>query len=233
MTKIMTTRPLQRSLLRRAPLALLLVILLPALACAQEPESAPRGEEARQQEAAPSDTIDLRTLGYAQGDPSAPVTVVEFSDFGCPYCAVFALETYPELYSEFVETGKVYWRYVPFVMGMFPNGAEAARAVECAAEQGGFWPMHDLLYERQRQWKGSSDPEAVFAELAGSLDLDGERFDGCYAEDRGGDRTYAANYAADRLGIRATPTFLINGRMLQGAAPLEQFRAILRDLGAR
>src|SRR5690606_28569884 len=74
------------------------------------------------------ETIDVGELGYAAGPADAPLTVVEFSDFGCPYCARFALESYPQLEREFVEGGMVRWVYVPFVMGNFPNGDLAARA---------------------------------------------------------------------------------------------------------
>lgn len=224
-------------LLRRLPLTLALAFLLPGLAACQEPggddPSARPGERQSAGQGAPVDTVDLRTLGYGQGSPDAPVTVIEFSDFGCPYCGRFALDIYPELHREFVETGRVHWRYVPFVIGMFPNGGGAARAAECAAEQDGFWPMHHLLYERQAQWKATDQPEQLFTAYAASLELDEGQFATCYAEDRPGDRIHLANLVAGRIGIRGTPTFLINGRMLQGAAPLQQFRAILEGLSAR
>lgn len=179
------------------------------------------------------DTIDLRRLGYDRGSADAPVVVMEFADFGCPFCATFALQTYPELHREFVATGKVRWKYVPFVMGMFPNGAEAARAAECAAEQGKFWPMHDRLYERQREWRGGGSPAGRMHGYAASVGADAGRFAACYREDRGGGRTRLNNHVSEQLGIRATPTFIVNGRMVEGALPLEQFRQLLRQAGAR
>lgn len=217
----------------RLRLAVVLALLMPVLAGCQE---SPREQDespapAAGADAAPGqDTIDLSELGYERGSPDAAITVIEFSDFGCPYCARFALDTYPALHREFVETGRVRWQYVPFVMGMFTNGAEAARAAECAGEQDEFWAMHHHLFERQSQWKATDDPEATFTGFAASLGLDAGRFGSCYTEDRRGDRTQAANLAADRLGIRGTPTFLVNGYFVQGAPPLEQFRAALEDL---
>src|SRR5687768_15071652 len=97
--------------------------------------------------------VDLTGVGYDYGDPNAPVTVVEFSDFGCGYCAMFALETYPELERDYVDAGTVSWKQVPFITGMFPNSVEAARTAECAAEQGAYPAMHDRLYAEQRTWK--------------------------------------------------------------------------------
>lgn len=184
-------------------------------------------------EPAIADTIDLRKIGYSRGAEDAPVTVYEFSDFGCPFCGTFAQGTYPELHREFVETGKVRWTYVPFVMGMFPNGAESARTAECAAEQERFWEMHDLLYEKQNEWKASRSPERLYNGYARELGLDGERFASCYREDRGAARTVLNNRAADALRVRATPSFFINGRLVEGALPAEQFRQLLTLLAGR
>ena len=181
-------------------------------------------------EPAIADTIDLRKIGYSRGAENAPVTVYEFSDFGCPFCGMFARGTYPELHTEFVETGKVRWTYVPFVMGMFPNGAESARAAECAAEQERFWEMHDLLYEKQNEWKASRSPERLYNGYAREPGLDAERFASCYREDRGAARTAINNRAADALRVRATPSFFINGRLVEGALPAEQFRQLLTML---
>lgn len=177
-----------------------------------------------------ADTIDLRKIGYSRGAENAPVTVYEFSDFGCPFCGSFARNTYPLLHKEFVETGKVRWTYVPFVMGMFPNGAEAARAAECAAQQGRFWQMHDLLFEKQNEWKASRSPARVFGGYASRLAMDEGRFTSCYREDRGGTRTAINNRVADALRVRATPSFFINGRLVEGALPAEQFRQVLTRL---
>ncbi|HET7274507.1 MAG TPA: thioredoxin domain-containing protein [Longimicrobiaceae bacterium] len=204
----------------------------PGMARPSSAASAPplQGFGAQRAQSAPSDTIDLRDIGYSRGAVDAPVVVYEFSDFGCPFCSMFAQGTYPQLHEEFVETGKVRWTYVPFVMGMFPNGAEAARAAECAGEQEEFWAMHDLLFDRQDEWKSSRSPVQLFNGYAAELGLDEERFESCYREDRGGARTEINNSVARALRVRATPSFFINGRLVEGALPLEQFRQILTML---
>ena len=171
--------------------------------------------------------IDLTGIGYDLGSPAAPVVVVDFSDFGCPFCGAFARETFPSIDAEYVRTGKVYFKYVPFVMGMFPNGEQAARAGECAADQGGFWPMYERLYAGQNVWKRTRDPGPIFQRYAAANRLNAARFSSCYGGQGLHPRTRVANDAADRLGIRATPTFFIDGHMLEGALPLPQFRQVL------
>jgi protein-disulfide isomerase len=158
------------------------------------------------------------------------LTVVEFSDFGCPYCGVFARETFPTLREEFVETGRVRWRFVPFVLGMFPNGLEAMRAATCVAEQGDepFWRMHDLLFEKQEVWKASRDPDQLFRSYAVvSSGTDGDAFSACFDDARSADRATAANALARQGGVRSTPTFFIGRQMVQGALPVEEFRKVL------
>lgn len=186
--------------------------------------------------AAPSSTatpgpqeIPLAELGYAEGSEDAPVRIVEFSDFGCGYCRAFHEETYPVLRREFVETGQVHWKYVPFILGIFANAEEAALAGECAGEQGGFHAMADLLYENQRQWKNTAEPGDLFAAYAREAGLDAARFSSCVSDRARMERVASGTRIAQRLGIRGTPTFFIVGYApIQGALPLETFREVLR-----
>lgn len=171
--------------------------------------------------------LDLTGVGYDVGDAAAPVVVVDFSDFGCPYCGQFTRETYPALEREYVRTGKVLFKYVPFVAGMFPNGQQAARAAECAADQGRFWPMHDSLYAQQAEWKKALMPSGVFQRDVAALGLDRARFDACYATQEVHARTRRANGIADRIGVRVTPSFVVDGRPVEGALPIADFRRVL------
>src|SRR5688572_12183864 len=168
--------------------------------------------------------VDLTGVGYDRGDPKAPVVMVEFSDFGCPYCAKHARETFPALERDFIATGKLFYKHVPFVMGMFPNGDRAASAAECAGEQDRFWPMHDSVYARQADWKRGGEPDAVLAGIARQVVPEAARWAACQAADRQGARTRAANAAARQLGVRATPTFFIDGQLVEGALPLPVMR---------
>jgi protein-disulfide isomerase len=173
--------------------------------------------------------VDLTGVGYDRGSPDAPIVMVDMSDFACPYCGSHARQTLPALEREFIAQGKVFYKYVPIVMG-FPNGDVAARAAECAAEQEAFWPMHDRIYADQSGWKRSPDPAKVFRGYAAALELDATRFEACYASGRTEARTAAANDRAGRLGVRATPTFFVNGQMVEGALPLDRFRTGLTGM---
>lgn len=179
--------------------------------------------------------VDLTGVGYDRGSDSAPVVLVNFSDFGCPFCAGFARETEPAIDREFIRTGKVFFKYVPFVMGTFPNGQQAARAAECAADQGRFWAMHDQLYRRQREWKNTIDAASVFRRIEQELGLDVGKAAACYKANHLHPRSARATEAADRLGVRVTPSFVLNGKAIEGALPLPQFRelieAAIRDAG--
>ena len=127
---------------------------------------------AASQPAGPTRPISIDELGYDYGDPNAPVQLIEFSDFGCGYCRRFHEEIWPVLEQEYVATGKVYWKYMPMILGIFPNAMEAAQAGECAAEQGSFTEMQDRLFAEQAMWKRSDDPMTDLEAMAGDLGLD-------------------------------------------------------------
>ena len=172
---------------------------------------------------------DLTAVGYDRGQPSASVVVVDFSDFGCPYCAQFERETLPAIDRDYIKTGKVYFKFVPFVAGMFPNSTQAARAAECAADQGQFWLMHDSLFASQSEWKKSLAPYQLFQRDAADLGLDAGRFSACYVGKQTDGRTDRATSVANRVGVRVTPSFVVNGHPVEGALPLADFRKVLDD----
>jgi len=193
------------------------------------PGGAPTAPSAEATQAAYVRALAPGSPGIDRGAARAAVTVLEFSDFGCPYCARFAAETYPALATEFVATGRVRWVYMPFALGIFPNGDEAARAADCAGEQGpaAFRRMHDRLFADQESWKGSADAASAFHALASDAQLDMTRFAACYAGDAPSRRVHAADALADEMAVRATPTFFVNGRRIEGALPVEEFRTVL------
>ena len=171
--------------------------------------------------------VDLTGIGYDRGSTTAPVVVIDLSDFACPYCGEFSRETYPSIERDYVKTGKVFFKYVPFVVGSFVHSREATRAVECAADQGGFWPMLANVYDAQREWKSSSDPYTVLSGAARAAGLDTVLLGACYASQRTDARTARVTERANALGVRVTPSFLVNERPVQGALPLEEFRKVI------
>jgi protein-disulfide isomerase len=174
------------------------------------------------------DVLNVDSLGFDRGSLDAPVRVLEFSDFGCGYCRKFHLETLPTLVSEYMDEGTVLWKQIAFVMGNWANSVPASLAAECALDQGKFDAMSHALYERQSDWKGSGDVDAVLRRIAESVDLDMDPFDTCMADDALMWRVQAHTALARQVGVRATPTFFVVGYApLQGALPLDLFRQIL------
>ena len=168
--------------------------------------------------------VDFTGVGHDRGSQSAPVVLIDMSDYACPYCAEFSLKTYPALDREYVQTGKVLFKYIPFVVGSFRHGEQATRAAECAADQGQFWLMSDRIYSTQTEWKRGNAIDAQMAALAGTIPIDSTRFSACYSERRTVARTERANELVNSIGLRVTPSFLVNGHPVQGALPLAEFR---------
>lgn len=176
--------------------------------------------------------LDFSRIGYDQGSPDAPIKVVEISDFGCGYCRVFNQEIFPVLKEEFIETGKVQWKFVPFVLGMFPNGDKAALAGECAAAQGeeAFLRMRNRLFADQAGWRDTEDPDRFFAQLAGAEELEEEAFTRCLRDGERADQVQMNVRLGKALGTRGTPSFIVEGLPISGALPVENFRKLFEFL---
>lgn len=176
--------------------------------------------------------VDLAHLGFNEGDlDGAVIRVVEFSDFGCIHCARFHMNDYHQLHEEFIAEGDVVWKYVPITIGGFPNGENAALAGECAGAQDRFAPMRDLLFEEREVWMAETeDPEGRFRSYAEEVGLDVGAFDVCMQGGEAEDRLAESNRIAVSLGVRGTPTFIVQGFPVQGAPPLDAFQEALREM---
>jgi protein-disulfide isomerase len=167
----------------------------------------------------------------AKGSPSAPVTVYEMSDFQCPYCRRFALETFRAIEQEYISPGKVRWVFVNFPLtSIHANAVAAAATAVCAARQGAFWPMHDLLYQYQETWAPLKEPGPFFLSLADSAGISKPKLLDCVkAPATEAEIRYEAE-GAERAGASSTPTFYIEGGLLAGAHPLPLFRQVLDSI---
>ena len=154
------------------------------------------------------------------GDPSAPVTIVEFSDYQCPFCGRYFSETWPQLREEFVDTGRVRYVFKDFPLtSIHPPAAKAHEAARCAGDQGAYWQMHDRLFEDQSEWAQSADSEAVLRDYAAGLGLDTADFDTCLDSGRWTSALQEDMDEGERLGVQGTPTFFVDGYPLVGAQP--------------
>lgn len=166
-------------------------------------------------------------MGYTMGVEGAPIAVVEFSDFGCPYCARFARATFPTVRSEYVNPGTVRWRYVPVIFG-FPGGELMGAAAVCAANQGGtsmFWRVHELLYNRQTALRGD-DARPLLLDWISELGVDRDALDACIDAPATTETLQAHTRAAVEWYVRGTPSFVVNGVPMSGALPIEFFRRV-------
>lgn len=167
------------------------------------------------------------------GNPSAPVTMVEFSDFQCPFCKRMWATTLPQIKEKYVKTGKVKFVYRDFpISSIHEHAQKAAEAAQCAHEQGKFWEYHDMLFENQ-----SALGVANFKKWARELGLDGASFDQCLESDK-----YKAEVEKDLadgtlLGVQGTPGTFVNGELIVGAVPYEEFEktieAKLKEVGVQ
>ena len=167
-----------------------------------------------------------QTDGATMGDPEAPVQVVEFSDFQCSACAFYHAETLAQVIDSYVQTGQVYFVYRSFPVidarAARKESHTAALAGYCAAEQDRFWEFHDVLFANRIGENAGSFTIARLEAMADTLGLDSS-FDSCLAEETYLDRLNEDIQLGRDAGVNSTPSFLINGKLVVGALPFEQF----------
>ena len=171
--------------------------------------------------------VSLAGIGHDVGSMTAKVFVVEFADFGCSYCARWNVESQPKFDSVHIKPGLVRFKMVPFVTGMFRNSRDVAEASECAAEQGAFWQMHDLLYAKRKEWMASTDIRSLLNTYVTQLKLQPGPFARCMMNPEIKRRIQRHDAIAQQLAIRGTPTFFVNGRIIPGAVPFDLFSQVI------
>jgi protein-disulfide isomerase len=177
---------------------------------------------------APTDSnITRADLARIQGSPSAPLWVIEVSDFQCPYCKQWHDQTYDAFLTQYVKTGKVRLAYVNFPLQSHPFAWPAAEAAMCAGAQGKFWQMHDALFRTQTQWEALPSPTAAFDSLALASGVEGRRWRECISSGRMKSLIAADQDRASRAGANATPSFLIGDKILAGAQTIDDLRRVI------
>lgn len=165
------------------------------------------------------------------GDPDAPVTIVEFSDFECPFCARFHQQTLPSIMQNYIDTGMVNMVYRDFPLdSIHPNAIITHMAAECADEQSMFWPYHDMLFERQEEWnnldaQGVADKIVVYAL---DLSLDIGAFASCMEDPATSQEVYHDRQEGIAYGVTGTPAFFIGNEesgytLVSGAKQFAEF----------
>lgn len=165
-------------------------------------------------------TFDITKDNHVRGDFGAPITLVEFSDFECPFCE----KHYPTLKKILNDyQGKVRLVYKHFPLGFHPNAQKAAEASECADEQGKFWAYHDKLFDNQPT--GYSLEK--FKQWAKDLGLNTQKFNNCLDADKYAQKVQADYQEGAQKGVNGTPATFVNGRLVSGAVPYEAFKSVI------
>ena len=173
-----------------------------------------------------------------KGKADAPVTLVEFTDYQCPFCRRHFQSVMPRIEKDYVETGKVKYVMREFpIRGLHPDAPKAAEAALCAGDQGAYWAMHDLIFENPKQVR-TADLEARAKRLA----LDGAAFSDCLATGKYRDRVRADIADGAKAGVRGTPSFFLGmtdpndpgkikaTKMIRGAQGYETFKQAIDQL---
>lgn len=169
------------------------------------------------------------SLGWSVGTPEAPVTVVEFTDVSCPYCASFHAGTRAELTNEFVSPGRVRWITLTYISGLYPNSEELSVAAECAGKEGLYETFLKAAYEDRDAWVGANDDgvAAAIERLAGSTGLDPTAFATCRRDPATRERIERVGALAREVGVRGTPTWFVDGFLVMGDLPLGYARQFI------
>jgi len=157
--------------------------------------------------------------GIVIGNPEAPVTIEEYTEFLCPACARFAVETLPQIKDTYVKTGKV-----KFVIYVYPP-FELSNAALCAQQQGKFSEFHDFLFSHQ----DSITKEEDIKDYAVNVGLDSQKFNTCYDANEYKDKANNWYEQGSKRGVTSTPTFFINGQKFIGAHPYTDFKKIIDE----
>jgi protein-disulfide isomerase len=213
--------------------------VLPTAPVAALPPDQPAAQPAAQ---TPQPTLEPRIYEIeSEGHPSlgpadAPITIVEFSDYQCPYCYRWHVQVYDALLAAY--PGKIRFVYRNFPLSFHQNAFASAEAALCAEDQGSYWQFHDLLFDKQpilNDQAGTVLDQATYNQFAADLSLDVSAFEECMTAHKFqqtilDDMNYANGLPPDSNGdaaVGGTPTFFINGHRLGGAYPIEYFKQII------
>jgi len=182
-----------------------------------------------------TDSISARAdRGRIRGAATAPVWLVEISDFQCPFCKQWHDETFAKIDQEYVKTGKVRMAYLNFPLSRIHKNAQAAaEAAMCAGVQGKFWELHGSLFDTQKRWAEAKTPIVVFDSLAKAAGVDLKRWDTCMSTHATAKLIEADRDRSTRAGVESTPTFFVGDRALAGAYPVDTFRVAIEQALAK
>jgi protein-disulfide isomerase len=168
--------------------------------------------------------------GNKMGNPNAPVKIIEYADFQCPYCMHYWQETEPQIIQNYVAIGKVYYEYRSVGGFISPESADAANAAYCAADQNKFWEYHDILFAN---WTGENAGDFTpdkLRQYASAIHLNLDQFNTCLSVGVHSDQVSKDVADAKAAGVTGTPAFIVNGKLMEGAQPYSTFQQTIDAL---
>jgi len=184
---------------------------------------------------AQEDILKARDGDRIRGNQDAPVTLLEYSDFTCGYCEKFFMETFPLLFSEYIQTGQVRLIYRDFPRSTSGPSVDSSLAARCAGDRGQYWEMHDRLFSNHRQFA-----PAQLEQQAEQMQLNVRQFRECFDSGRHTKAIYKDRMEGGSLGIRGTPSFILyltenpgEGLSIPGAFPYDVFKEQIDRLLAK
>lgn len=164
-----------------------------------------------------------------KGSSNAKVTIVEYTDYQCPFCSRFFTDAYAQIMKTYVDTGKVRYAVQNLPLPFHANANISAQAAECAGDQKKFWEMHDKLFANQNEWANESDPKPKFEAYAREIGINVDGFKRCIADGKFKQKVDDDNALAAKVGASGTPSFFINGKLLVGAQPFSEFEKAINE----
>jgi protein-disulfide isomerase len=178
-----------------------------------------------------ADTAGFR--GYLLGSESAKLEITEYADYQCPFCQTFDQLQLPTIKQQLIDSGRLRWRYRDFPLQQHSFSRLAAHSAACADEQGKYWEQHRRIYEGQQDWAEVRDAGPIFRQYARANGLDPGRYDTCMRTAKYAGRIQASYDEGVRVGITATPTLLIGGRLYQGRLDSDAIVRLVDSLAPR
>jgi len=161
-----------------------------------------------------SDTAGFR--GYLLGSDTAKVEITEYADYQCPFCQTFDQLQMPTIKKDLIDSGRLRWRYRDFPLQQHPFSRLAAHSAACADEQSKYWPQHHSIYDGQQDWAQLRDAAPKLRQYAQANGLDLGRYDSCMQSAKYAGRIQASYDEGVQVGVSATPTLMVGGRLYQG-----------------
>ena len=162
-----------------------------------------------------------------KGDKDAPVTIIEWSDYECPFCSRFYSDTLKQIEEQYIKTGKVKFAYKDFPLSFHPNAQKSAEAAKCVRDElgdDGYWAFHDKIFENQ----GSLSPDSlkVWSKEVGA---NSAKFDSCLSSGKFAAKVQSEFREGQTAGVQGTPAFFINGKLISGAQPFPAFQSAIEE----